>query len=124
METESESPLPVYCVCIGVTRVNEWDNKSARMVLISQNTYIDVDSAEPYGRLIVMRAVTLQPAAGTAAEIFVTGKVHPGQHSARHCCHWGCSRAAALTFTVCRIYWEHWEMAGYQYVQKNRREGS
>ena len=49
------------------------------MVLISQNTYIDVDSAEPYGRLIVIRAVTLQPATRTVAEIFVTGKMHPGK---------------------------------------------
>lgn len=63
--------MPVYHVCTGVTRVNEqasWDNKSVLMVLISQNTYIDVDSAEPYGRLTVIRAVTLQPATRTVAE--------------------------------------------------------
>lgn len=115
---QSESPLPVYCVCIGVTRVNEWDNKSALMVLISQNTSTDVDSAEPYGRLIVIRAVTLPPAARTVAEIFVTGKVHPGSSGCV------CQTLLSLAFTVCRIYWEHWEMAGYQYGQKNRREGN
>lgn len=51
METELElCSLPcLYSVCMGVTRVNEWDNKRVLMVLISQNTYIGVDSAEPYG---------------------------------------------------------------------------
>lgn len=47
---------------MGIRRVNDqasWDNKNVLMVLISQNTYIDVDSAEPYGRLIVIRVVTL-----------------------------------------------------------------
>lgn len=57
-----QSSLHVYCVYMGITRVNEqasWDNKSVLMLLISQNTYIDVDSAEPYRRLIVIRTVTL-----------------------------------------------------------------
>lgn len=47
---------------MGIPRVNEqasWDNKSLLMVLIPQNRYIDVDSAEPNGRLTVTRVVTL-----------------------------------------------------------------
>ena len=57
-----QSSLHIYCVYVGITRVNEqasWDNKSVLMVLICQNTHIDVDSAEPYGRPIVIRVVTL-----------------------------------------------------------------
>lgn len=47
---------------MGITRVNKqasWDNQSVLVVLISQNTYIDVDSAELYRRLIVIRVVTV-----------------------------------------------------------------
>lgn len=57
----------------------------------------------------MIRAVTLQPATGTVAGIFVTGKVQPGKlcvcvpDTAVTGC---CSRAAALIFTVCRRYWE------------------
>lgn len=94
------------------------------MVLISQNTHIDVDSAEPYGRLTVIRAVTLQPATRTVAGIFATGKMHPGKLcvcvpdiAVTGCC----CRAAALIFTVWRIYWDFWVMARYQHGQKNRR---
>lgn len=57
-----QSSLHVYCVYMGITRVNKqasWDNKSVLVVLISQNTYIDVDSAELYRRLIVIRVVTV-----------------------------------------------------------------
>lgn len=57
-----QSSLHVYSVYMGITRVNEqasWDNKSVLMVLISQNTYIDVDSTELYGRPIAIRVMTL-----------------------------------------------------------------
>lgn len=87
-----QSSLHVYCVCMGIIRVNEqarWDNKSVLMVLVSQNTYIDVDSSEPYGRLTVTRAVTLQLATRIVAEIFVTEKIHLGELCVcvRSCCH-------------------------------------
>lgn len=107
-----QSSLHVYCVYMGIIRVNEqarWDNKSVLMVLVSQNTYINVDSAEPYGRLTVTRAVTLQLATRIVAEIFVTEKIHLGELYVCVCvsdlavtdC---CSRAAAYIFTVWRIY--------------------